>query len=66
MKKLFGKEYQTPYDKYDLHTPISDLQGEEKSSFDRYHESTNFADSKTLMKFFSFASLCAMGMLFNA
>mmetsp|Transcript_14700 Transcript_14700/g.27241 ORF Transcript_14700/g.27241 Transcript_14700/m.27241 type:complete len:159 (+) Transcript_14700:2335-2811(+) len=56
MKEKFGPDYQTPYDKYDLHVPKVEVQEDNRSNFRRYHERHDFYQSKTLMM------LCFLGL----
>ena len=50
MKKILGEDYKTPYEKYDLHVPRVEFGSDQKSSFDRHHEKTNYAQSKRLIQ----------------
>lgn len=43
MKEKFGSDYETPFDKYDLHVPKVEVQEDNRSSFRRYHERHGFA-----------------------
>lgn len=50
MKAKFGKDYQTPFDKYDLHLPRVDAPDFGKSQYDRHHERDEYAGSRKILK----------------
>jgi hypothetical protein len=67
MKEKFGPDYQTPFDKYDLHVPKVEVQEDNRSSFQRYHERHEFSQckvkaAKTLLAIVSLGFL-GMGLL---
>lgn len=60
MKKLFGQDFKTPYEKYDLIVPRVDNPEGPKSSYDRYHEKTGYKESKKLIRHVSFFVFCIL------
>jgi len=50
MKEEYGEDYKTPEEKYDLHLPRVDTPEGGKSQEERYHEKTNYKDSKVLIR----------------
>ena len=55
MKKVFGEDYKTPHEKYDLHVPRAEV-GDNKTSYDRHHEKTKYKDSKKIIGFLTFTA----------
>lgn len=64
MKKVFGEEYKTPFEKYDLFVPRTEI-GDNKTMYERYHEKNQYKDSKKLLGFLAGVSLCITGYIYK-
>ena len=51
MKNLFGQDYKTPYEKYDVHLPRTSSPDGPMPMYDRIHQKSNYKKAKRLAGF---------------
>lgn len=61
MKSVFGKDYESPYEKYDTQIPRTSIYDGPKSQETRFHEKNNYKQMRTLAKFTFALSFLTIG-----
>ena len=54
MNKIFGEDYESPNQKWDLHVPIVDINDNVKNTYERHHEMEDYEDSKKYLRFIQY------------